>query len=66
MSQKALVQAVSHFCSETMELHLESFDDETDVRLEVSGCNGYGVTLKLRHLRQLWKAQAQAAAEVVS
>lgn len=59
MKAKKLLKVIKPFVSDTMQVYLTDFPDNTPVRLEVSGRNGYLLQLTLEDLRNLWEAYNQ-------
>ncbi len=51
---KKLSQAVKPFISRNMQRHTEDLPNDTPVRLEIPGRNGYVLTVTLKELRKLW------------
>jgi hypothetical protein len=59
MKAKKLLKVIKPFVSDTMQVYLTDLPDNTPVRLEVSGRNGYLLQLTLEDLRNLWEAYNQ-------
>lgn len=54
--RKKLLKAIRPFADNRMRQYLEERPDDTPVRLEVSGRNGYGLAITLGDMRRLWAA----------